>query len=193
MSRQLWRPATESDGVPLDVLTGFMSQLNEWREAHLGHVGVSNFQAEWDFVSAVTACMRRFMICVLAVGLIFIFSGASDATYHIMWIILFNALDDFGIREANDGARMGTPESALPLHAEIEDRKRKVFNEALHGALRIAGLVRVRVFPARTKQALMEYMLFVLSTGRRLGDQRLLGARPFLPAAIRPPFAVLHC
>ena len=68
-------------------------------------------------------------------------AGASDATYHIMWIILFNALDDFGIREVNDVTRTGTPEALLPQHAQIEDRKRKVMNEALHGALRIAGLV----------------------------------------------------
>lgn len=57
MSRQLWRPATESDGVPVEVLTAFMGSLNEWRDEHLQHVGVpSNFEAEWDFVSAVTAC-----------------------------------------------------------------------------------------------------------------------------------------
>lgn len=57
MSRQLWRPATESDGIPIDVLTNFMAILNEWRDDHLQHVGVpTNFEAEWDFVSAVTAC-----------------------------------------------------------------------------------------------------------------------------------------
>ncbi len=57
MSRQLWRPATESDGIPFDVLTNYMNLLNEWRDEHLQHVGVpSNFEAEWDFVSAVTAC-----------------------------------------------------------------------------------------------------------------------------------------
>lgn len=61
MSRQLWRPATESDGISLDVLNGFMSMLSEWRDEHLQHVGVpSNFEAEWDFVSAVTACMCYF-------------------------------------------------------------------------------------------------------------------------------------
>ncbi|RPD62771.1 hypothetical protein L227DRAFT_651667 [Lentinus tigrinus ALCF2SS1-6] len=125
MSRQLWRPATESDGIPIDVLITFMNQLNEWRDEHLQHVGVpSNFEAEWDFVSAVTAC-------------------ASDATYHIMWIILYNALDDFGIREVNDVTRTGTSETLLPQHAQIEDKKRKVMNEALHGALRIAGLAGV--------------------------------------------------
>ncbi|KAI0669214.1 hypothetical protein C8Q78DRAFT_1042258 [Trametes maxima] len=125
MSRQLWRPATESDGIPADVLTNFMSMLSDWRDEHLTHVGVpSNFEAEWDFVSAVTAC-------------------ASDATYHIMWIILCNALDDFGIREVNDVARAGTPEAMLPQHAQIEENKKKVMNEALHGALRIAGLAGV--------------------------------------------------
>ncbi|KAI0693448.1 hypothetical protein C8T65DRAFT_668057 [Cerioporus squamosus] len=125
MSRQLWRPATESDGIPIDVLTAFMAQLSEWHDEYLHRVGVpSNFEAEWDFVSAVTAC-------------------ASDATYHIMWIILANALDDFGIREVNDVARTGTSETLLPQHAQIEDKKRKVMSEALHGALRIAGLAGV--------------------------------------------------
>lgn len=51
-----------------------------------------------------------------------------------MWIILFNALDDYGIKELN--ATM-----APPNLAEIESVKRKVVDEALHGALRIAGLV----------------------------------------------------
>ncbi|PIL22842.1 transcription factor [Ganoderma sinense ZZ0214-1] len=125
MSRQLWRPATESDGIPLEVLNTFMSMLSEWREEHLQHVGVpSNFEAEWDFVSAVTAC-------------------ASDATYHIMWIILYNALEDFGIREVNDVTRTGTSETLLPQHAQIEEKKRKVGSEAQHGALRIAGLAGV--------------------------------------------------
>jgi hypothetical protein len=52
-----------------------------------------------------------------------------------MWIILFSALDDFGIKELN-GA---TP----PNVTEIESIRRKVADEALHGALRIAGLVSV--------------------------------------------------
>ncbi|EED82367.1 predicted protein, partial [Postia placenta Mad-698-R] len=122
MSRQLWRPATESDGIPLGELVTFMALLNEWREEHLQVVGVpSNFHSDWDFVSAVTAC-------------------ASDATYHIMWIILFNALDDFGIREVNDLTRTGSPGNILPNTAHIENTKRKVMDEALHGATRIAGL-----------------------------------------------------
>jgi hypothetical protein len=52
-----------------------------------------------------------------------------------MWIILFNALDDFGVRELN-----GAP-SPPPHLAQIESLQRKVAEEALHGALRIAGLV----------------------------------------------------
>ena len=57
VSRQLWRPATESDGIPLDVLVSLVGSLNEWKEEHLQRVGVpSNFAAEWDFVSAVSAC-----------------------------------------------------------------------------------------------------------------------------------------
>ncbi|KXN88208.1 hypothetical protein AN958_07667 [Leucoagaricus sp. SymC.cos] len=116
MSKHLWRPATDSDGVPFDSLTSFVQELVTWRDDFLNLVGVpSNFEGEWDFVSAVSSC-------------------ASDATYHVMWIILFNALDDYGIKELNAAV-------APPNLAEIESVKRKVADEALHGALRIAGLV----------------------------------------------------
>ncbi|CAA7261362.1 unnamed protein product [Cyclocybe aegerita] len=119
MSRQLWRPATDSDGVPFDNLCTFATALTEWRDHYLNAVGVpSNFAGEWDFVSAVSSC-------------------SSDATYHVMWIILFNALDDFGIKELNNAVA-----SASDL-TEIENVKRKVADEALHGALRIAGLAGV--------------------------------------------------
>ncbi len=68
-------------------------------------------------------------------------TGASDATYHIMWIVLFNALDDFGIREVNDMVRTGSPGNEHPNFAQIEAIKKKVGDDALHVALRIAGLV----------------------------------------------------
>ncbi|KAF8908927.1 hypothetical protein CPB84DRAFT_1703318 [Gymnopilus junonius] len=117
MSRQLWRPATDSDGIPFENLCAFSNALTEWRDKYLNLVGVpSNFEGEWDF--AVSSC-------------------SSDATYHVMWIILFNALDDFGVKELNGAI-------GLPLnHLEIDTVKRKVADEALHGALRIAGLAGV--------------------------------------------------
>jgi hypothetical protein len=58
-----------------------------------------------------------------------------------MWIILFNALDDFGVREINEVVRMGNASNTAPNYSRINDIKRKVADEALHGALRIAGLV----------------------------------------------------
>ncbi|TFY60159.1 hypothetical protein EVJ58_g5325 [Rhodofomes roseus] len=125
MSRQLWRPATESDGIPFDILNNFMNLLNDWREEYLHHVGVpNNFDSGWDFVSAVTAC-------------------ASDATYHIMWIVLFNAVDDFGIREINDLERTGSPGHLHPKAMEIEGQKQKVLDTALASATRIAGLAGI--------------------------------------------------
>lgn len=60
-----------------------------------------------------------------------------------MWIILFNALDDFGIREVNDLVRTGSPGNTSPNHTQIETIKKKFSEEALHGALRIAGLAGV--------------------------------------------------
>jgi len=131
MSKQLWRPSTESDGIPFDVLCGIVSSLNEWRDEHLPRVGVpSDFESEWDFVSAVSAC-------------------ASDATYHVMWVILFNAVDDFGVREVNEQVRMGTAmqtmsgSSLSQQFEQFEPVKHKLLEEALHGALRIAGLTGV--------------------------------------------------
>ncbi|KAJ8523233.1 hypothetical protein ONZ45_g262 [Pleurotus djamor] len=119
MSRQLWRPATEADGIILEVIKGFASNLNQWRDSYLSMVGVpSNFEGEWDFVSAVSSC-------------------ASDATYHVMWIILFTALDEFGIREV----RASSPTTVVP--EAVDTFKRQVLEEALHGALRIAGLAGV--------------------------------------------------
>ena len=134
MSKNLWIPTTDSDGVPVEVLRGIIHQLNEWRSQYLPRVGVpTDFAAEWDFVSAVSAC-------------------ASDATFHIMWIILFNALDDRGIRESlgsphGSGATSTALVAGSGLQQQIEELKTKVLDEALHGAMRIAGLVRCRINP----------------------------------------------
>ncbi|KAJ7600995.1 hypothetical protein C8J56DRAFT_911818 [Mycena floridula] len=123
MSRQLWKPAAEADGIPFQVAFGFSNAFIEWRDQYLNIVGVpSNFEGEWDFVTAVSSC-------------------ASDATYHVMWIILFNALDEFGIKEVND-ARLGNG-SPMPDQIHIDGLKKKISDEALHGALRIAGLTGV--------------------------------------------------
>nr|GAT58784.1 predicted protein [Mycena chlorophos] len=125
MSRNLWRPSTDSDGVPFEVLYALTTQLSAWRDEFLTVVGVpSNFEGEWDFVSAVSSC-------------------ASDATYHVMWVVLFNAVDEFGVKEVNEVTRMNQPLSMVPNYSQIDLVMRKVADEALHGALRISGLAGV--------------------------------------------------
>ncbi|KAK7048273.1 hypothetical protein R3P38DRAFT_2868375 [Favolaschia claudopus] len=125
MSRNLWRPVTDADGVPFDVLYMLTTALSTWRDEYLTVVGVpSNFEGEWDFVSAVSSC-------------------ASDATYHVMWVVLFTALDDFGVKEINEVTRMNQPISVVQNYQQIDLVMRKVADEALHGALRIAGLAGV--------------------------------------------------
>lgn len=137
MSRQLWKPSTDSDGISFEMLLSFTTSLTEWREKYLNLVGVpNNHDGEWDFVS-VSFPMNGFEktshAFVQAVS-----SCASDATYHVMWIILFNAVDDFNIRELSQ-----TPP---PNVAQIEAVKQKVVEEALHSALRIAGLASLGPF-----------------------------------------------
>ncbi|KAG1785979.1 uncharacterized protein HD556DRAFT_1434916 [Suillus plorans] len=113
IARQLWRPSTDQDGIPLDSVLSYISDLSKWRDAHLSKVGVPpNLEANWDFVSAVSAC-------------------ASDAQYHVTWVALFFAMDEFGIRDD-----AFTPSSIN----QVETAKRKVMEEALQASLRIAAL-----------------------------------------------------
>jgi len=59
-------------------------------------------------------------------------------------------MDDFGVKELNEAYRMGTPpggnSGALPVVANkpyIDEVVRKIGEEAVNGALRIAALVSV--------------------------------------------------
>ncbi|CCA70194.1 hypothetical protein PIIN_04133 [Serendipita indica DSM 11827] len=116
LARNLSRPDVTTSGIPLRVLETAMKSLREWKEKYLNIVGVpNNFQADWDFVAAVSAC-------------------TCDAQYHVMWVILHSALEEFQVREAKEGQ----------LSYEVmRDLERQVFEEALQGALRIAGLTSV--------------------------------------------------
>jgi hypothetical protein len=125
MSRQLWRPSIEADGIPFQALLRLVRPLHQWRDDFLVHVGVpSNFQADWDFVAAVSAC-------------------TSDAQYHVMWVILHNAVEEFGIREINDVHNQDLVSTSMPDILHIEEMKSTIAKEAIHGAIRIAGLVSV--------------------------------------------------
>ena len=64
-----------------------------------------------------------------------------------MWVIVFDAVDDFGIKELNDiirnhNSEIGPPQ--IPTH--MDEVRGRVFDEALRGASRVAGLVRSPVF-----------------------------------------------
>jgi hypothetical protein len=117
MARLLWRPATDLEGIPVDSALHYSSELCKWRDAHLSKVGVPpNLAANWDFVSAVSAC-------------------ASDAQYHVMWIALFNAMDECGVRGDDSLSPSGMN--------QVETVKRKVFEEALNASLRVSALAGV--------------------------------------------------
>jgi hypothetical protein len=89
-----------------------------------------NLEANWDFVSAVSACKGRYLIIVL--NPLNWSSGASDAQYHVTWVALFFAMDEFGIRD----------DAFTPSNInQVETAKRKVMEEALQASLRIAALV----------------------------------------------------
>jgi len=122
-----------------------MDSLHEWKSTYLKDVGVSG-GLKGDFIGAISACWFNtfppslpLIIECLTIGL-----GATDATYHVMWVIVFDAVDDYGIREVNDIARNhGTDHGQLQLPSYMDEVKARVFDEALRGASRIAGLVRL--------------------------------------------------
>ncbi|KAG9024323.1 hypothetical protein FRB95_011644 [Tulasnella sp. JGI-2019a] len=135
MCRVLWIPATENDGIPFDSLVTLVAHYSQWRDEHLDRVGVpSNFEADWDFVAAVTAC-------------------SSDATFHLMWIILAQAVEDYGIKESNEIIRTGggdtttvtTSTGSVVNMTDCEALSNQITQAAQHGALRIAGLAGVLV------------------------------------------------
>ncbi|TRM63963.1 hypothetical protein BD626DRAFT_493337 [Schizophyllum amplum] len=118
MSRRLWTPAAEAGGIPRPTLLLLVQALGGWRAAHYSAVGVPrDFGRGWGFVEAVSTC-------------------ASDATFHVMWVILFGAVDEFGVKEF---ANSPDPTAAI----EDDEVCRNIADEALHGALRIAGLAAV--------------------------------------------------
>lgn len=116
LARQLARPDVPTRGMPFAVLHQAMDSLRAWETQYLLTVGVpNNFQADWDFIAAVSAC-------------------TCDAQYHVMWVILHSALEEFRLREARNG------EMDDKVAQELE---RQVAEKALTGAIRIAGLTSV--------------------------------------------------
>ncbi|KIL53772.1 hypothetical protein M378DRAFT_19584 [Amanita muscaria Koide BX008] len=55
MSRHLWKPIVESDGIAYDILCTFSQELTQWRNDYLQLVGIQNGSVgDWDFVSVST-------------------------------------------------------------------------------------------------------------------------------------------
>jgi hypothetical protein len=66
---------------------------------------------------------------------------------------MFNAIDDFGIREENEST--GQAPHLFPEHELVEKVKDQLYDEALHGALRIAGLVSIYLLLSSTSMNLI--------------------------------------
>ncbi|KAF8133637.1 hypothetical protein EV363DRAFT_1397058 [Boletus edulis] len=90
--------------------------------------------------------------------------GASDAQYHVMWIALFNAMDEFGVRD----------DSLSPSGMnQVETVKRKVFDEALNASLRVSALAGVltsngylKLDPAVMHVSIIQAGFFLARVGR---------------------------
>ena len=62
LARHLARPDIPTRGMPYAVLHQAMESLHFWKDQYLQIVGVpNNFQADWDFIAAVSACKIRLL------------------------------------------------------------------------------------------------------------------------------------
>jgi hypothetical protein len=61
LARNLSRPDVSNQGMPVKILREAMFSLQRWKDEFLQLVGVpNNFQADWDFIAAVSACKFTF-------------------------------------------------------------------------------------------------------------------------------------
>lgn len=145
ISKLFWKPLIELDGIPLDTLQTVMDLLYDWKGSFLQHVGASA-GPKGDFIGAISACWSIPPPSHFIPNRLTFRPGATDATYHVMWVIVFDAVDDFGIKEVNDIIRNHNPDLGQPqIPSHMDEVKVRVFDEALRGASRIAGLVSSRV------------------------------------------------
>ncbi|UZJ57322.1 hypothetical protein CBS101457_006642 [Exobasidium rhododendri] len=78
----LWTPYSATIGISAKKLERLASMAFSWRENHLASVGAPSpiWPSHWNFADAVTAC-------------------SSDLNYHIVWILMWEAIEEFGIAE----------------------------------------------------------------------------------------------
>lgn len=103
------------------------------------------------------------------------FSGTSDADYHCLWIHLAVAVKKWNIRELKQihiGERFASPAEEKAIREEAEALRKRIMQEALHGALRISALSGV--LAQNSYLRLDPYVNMLLAFKRAYADQRAL-------------------
>ncbi|CED85154.1 Zn(2)-C6 fungal-type DNA-binding domain [Phaffia rhodozyma] len=120
MYLDLFTPDKEQKGIPLDAIQKLISSLQNWRSSFLSKVGVpGGWPDSWDFVAAVLACFL-------------------DSSYHVLWIRLIRAVEDFGIREELHAKQIGVLSDPT-----IQVIRAMLSSETMHAANRISALSAV--------------------------------------------------
>ena len=56
-ARMICKPTVLANGIPTREINRLQDMLQDWEEKYLQLVGVpEHFKAEWDFITAVSAC-----------------------------------------------------------------------------------------------------------------------------------------
>ncbi|WVQ98940.1 hypothetical protein IAU59_006072 [Kwoniella sp. CBS 9459] len=147
VSRALWIPKTAVAGIPISFLRDFIHRTSVWRDSHLSIIGApAQWPEAWNFQQAITAC-------------------SIDCLYHVIWLLVNRAMEEFGIAEEKSAMGGGI--------VEIESIMRRIKEEAEHAALRIAALVGIltengylKLDPLIMNHTLYEAGLYLAFRGR---------------------------
>nr|XP_019013725.1 uncharacterized protein I206_01796 [Kwoniella pini CBS 10737]OCF52506.1 hypothetical protein I206_01796 [Kwoniella pini CBS 10737] len=120
LAKSLWIPSISARGIPFTILREFIHSSSIWRDKYLSSIGIPTIWPEhWDFLQAITTC-------------------TTDCYYHVLWLLIYKAINDFGIKEEKSILEKNDSNKF-----EIENIKRRIKEEAEHAALRIAALTGV--------------------------------------------------
>ncbi|EIW70020.1 hypothetical protein TREMEDRAFT_30253, partial [Tremella mesenterica DSM 1558] len=112
----LWIPRSKEYGITTPVLASFVRLNLKWRDQYLTKLGVpSKWPDSWDFLAAITAC-------------------STDVYYHCLWLVVWRAMEEFGLEETRTGR---------PASEELVNLQSRIKGESEHGAMRIAALIAV--------------------------------------------------
>lgn len=116
----LWIPRVRNSGIATHTLRDFVHSNSQWRDKYIAKLGVPlDWPQEWDFLAAISSC-------------------STEAYYHSLWMIVHQAIEDYGLEDEKKDRGAGVGD-----YVELDSLRRRIMEESEHSALRVASLISV--------------------------------------------------